>query len=430
MTRSLRAALAAAVMALPLGCSPAEEPGPPPPDEGPRPAPDCQAEVTVPYGLNGTPGLPAEPHAEVLGANPEPFQVHLGAPSRDPSASVSFLWRTDVDTLATVVEYAEGTDLSGDRTRVEGATFLFDGDAERMHEVRLCGTLTPATAYTYRVGFDGAWSPEHTFSTPGEPGSFDTLRVAIAGDSRGAYTTWASMVQQMEAFEPDLYLFAGDMVELGPYQGEWDAWFEAAGDVLARKLLIPTHGNHEFLAQNYFAQFGMPRNEEWFSIDYGPLHLVSLNDSVRDVGDLNALQPQYLQEVLPTSSAPWTIAMHHRSGYSSCTVHGSALDVREAWYPILEDNDVDLVVAGHNHIYERSVPIRDGAEVAPGAGTTYLVTGGAGAPLYTSTEETFFTEVADSIEHFIILDLGPQGATATVYDREENVIDTFELPAR
>ena len=394
---------------------------------------DCSTEILVPLGnLPGQP-VPAEAHAETYWTAPTPSQVHLGLPSRDPSRSVSMLWRTDVDTLASVVEFGPADTWPDGATQVQGGSFRFGGGEVgggpyRVHEVRLCDRLQPGTAYTYRVGGDGGWSAEHTFTAPGAPGSFDTFRVAIAGDSRGAYETWGQLITAMEAAQPDLYLFSGDMVELGAFQDEWDAWFTASGDVFARKLLVPAHGNHEFLAQNYFAQLGLPGNEQWFAVEYGDMLIMSLNDTVSNPEDIQTLQVRFLEEELAATTARWKTAVHHQPAYSTCTRHGSDLVVRDAWTPAFDAGAVDFVFAGHNHIYERSVPIRAGAEAPVGQGTQYIVTGGAGAPLYQESEVEWFGAVANPIVHYIIADFSPAGVDFVVRDLSGNVIDSWSVP--
>jgi hypothetical protein len=392
----------------------------------------CDPVVMVPTGgLQGDP-VRAASHEESYGADPTPFGVHLGLPTRDPSTSISMLWRTDADTLASVVEFGPAETWPEGAARVEGYTYGFGGGElgtgpYRVHEVRLCDSLTPGTAYTYRVGGDGGWSEAHTFTTPGAPGSFDTYRVAIAGDSRGAYDTWAQMVAAMETHEPDIFLFSGDMVELGAVQSEWDAWFAASGDTFARKLIVPAHGNHEFLAQNYFAQFGAPGNEEWFAVEYGDMLVLSLNDTVRDAEQIETLQPRFMEEELAATTSRWQVAMHHQPIYSTCTRHGSYEALRDAWGPVFDAGGVDLVFAGHNHIYERSVPIKGGVEVSGDAGTQYVVTGGAGAPLYNESDADWFGLIANPIEHYIIADFAAGSVTLTVRDLSGNVIDEWTM---
>lgn len=400
--------------------------------ELPPPIDGCDPEISPPppFGQSDV-EVVVDPHQNTFGGNPEPFHVRYGWPSPDPSQTASFLWRTDRGTKATVVEFGIGDDLS---RRAEGASFVYgqlpDGSGGyRIHEVKLCSGLEPGTTYSYRVGGDGHWSPVYRFTTPGRPGSFDTFRVAIAGDSRGAYETWAELVGVMEAHDPDFYVFSGDMVEFGWLQEEWDAWFEAAGDVLARKALVPAHGNHEFLAAHYFAQFSLPHNEEWFHVRYGDLTLVTLNDTVREVHHVGGDQVAYMDAAFAENAdAPWKMVLHHKALYSGSTVHGSNLTAREAWEPVIDAHGVQLVVAGHNHLYERSVPIRGGAAAEPGEGAIYLVSGGAGAPLYKNVDDEWFSEISNPVEHYVIADFGPTGVEVVARDLAGNVIDSFSIP--
>ncbi len=388
--------------------------------------PTCSEEITAPASPQGIPGHPPTPHAETYGDSPEPYQVRLQWPSSNPHLSAAFMWRTDFDTLATVVEWGVDGELTN---RTEGATLVWgdtdDFDGFRIHEVKLCGQLIPDTTYSYRVGGDESWSDTYEFTTPPAPRTFDTVTIGIAGDSRGAYSTWASIVESMEAHDPDFYIFPGDMVDLGVVQAEWDQWFEGGGELWTRKVVIPSHGNHEFLATNYFAQWSLPGNEEWFSVDYGPMHIVSLNDTVRNQNDLYTFQTNFLDVDLADNDATWTFAQHHQPIYSACTRHGSHEQLRDAWGPKFEENGVDVVFAGHNHIYERSVRI-NGEQEDPD-GTLYIVTGGAGAPLYEESEETWFNLVANPIEHYIIAEISGNTASFVVRDLDDNVLDEFTL---
>lgn len=393
---------------------------------------DCDPNVLIPVGfLDEAPSLPAEPHAERYGPTPLPRHVHLGLPSRDPSRSVSMLWQTDPGTLASIVRIGPASAWPEGAIEVHGASFLYGGveigtGELRQHEARLCGALEPDTAYTYQVGGGEAWSEAVTFTTPGAPRSFDTFRVAISGDSRGGYDTWRAIIEAADAHEPDLFIFTGDMVNIGTSQDEWDQWFDAAEAVLARKPLVATHGNHEFLAPHYFAQLGFPGNEEWFAVEYGDMILVNLNDTVRDAEQIGTEQAAFADAEFTASTARWRVAMHHKPEFSQIRGHGSDEALREAWAPIWDKHALDLVLTGHNHAYERSAPIRDGA-VAEG-GTTYIVSGGSGAPLYSTVEAQWFGAVSAPIEHYVIADFSAEGLDIVARDLAGNVLDTFHAP--
>lgn len=387
---------------------------------------ECNPAIVVPTTSVAT-GDPPQPdaHANVFGAAPDPSVVRYSWPSNDPSNSASFLWRTDTATLATVVEYGTGGTLTA---RVEGASFLFDGDPGeyRIHEVKLCGSLLPNTTYQYRVGGDGHFSPMYAFTTPGAPGTFDTYRIGVVGDSRGSYEEWSHIFTAMESYDPDFYVFTGDAVSYGGNQEEWDAWFRATGETLAHKAMILAHGNHEGLATNYFAQMSLPGNEQWFTIKYGTLHLVILNDTASGLTGLTD-QAAYLDRSFADAVPGYRgVTAHHQGMYATCTLHGSNETLRDLWVPKYDAYGVQMVFNGHNHLYERSVPIRGGVEVAPTEGAIYITTGGAGAPLYrTFDQEEWFAGAANSIEHFVIADFSPAGIHVVARDLAGNVIDDF-----
>src|SRR4051794_13288248 len=79
--------------------------------------------------------------------------------------------------------------------------------------------------------------------------------------------------------------------------------------------------------------------------------------------------------------------MHH-CAYSTAKGHASDGGIRDAWAALFDRYQVDLVLSGHNHAYERTHPIRGGQRVASApsganvdssSGTTYLMVGGGGA---------------------------------------------------
>jgi hypothetical protein len=155
--------------------------------------------------------------------------------------------------------------------------------------------------------------------------------------------------------------------------------------------------------------------------------VVVLNDTAT-TADLDA-QAAWVRDVLGPSDATWKVVVQHQSAYATCTRHGSNTTLRDRWVPAFEDAGVDVVIGGHNHVYERSVPLWRGEETDPARGITYLVTGGAGAPLYPGFADEPWNAVAVAVEHAGIVDFGPADARFEVRDRTGAVIDAFTLPA-
>jgi 3',5'-cyclic AMP phosphodiesterase CpdA len=86
------------------------------------------------------------------------------------------------------------------------------------------------------------------------------------------------------------------------------------------------------------------------------------------------------------------VAFLHHCAYSTTNNHASDGGVRDALDPLFSQYQVDLVVQGHNHLLERTDPIRygkrtrsapDGSTVHPAKdGVTYLCVGSGGRPRY------------------------------------------------
>jgi hypothetical protein len=120
-------------------------------------------------------------------------------------------------------------------------------------------------------------------------------------------------------------------------------------------------GNHEFYSKIYFNRFAMQGNEEWYSFDYGPVHVAVLNTDTSfltavspepfpaDVGP-GSVQYNWLEEDLSrVPDGQWKVVVLHRPPYS-CSEHGNATDLQ----PVTELFDrygVDVVFCGHDHSY-------------------------------------------------------------------------------
>lgn len=364
---------------------------------------------------------PADPHADTFGASPAPFHVRYNW-SGNPATEATILWRTDDDTLASRVEWWTP---GAEPTVVDGASFTFNTGGGRVHEVPLCN-LSAATTYTYRVGGEGHWSAEYAFTTAPAAGSEVPVVVAVAGDARDNQATWAALLDQVETFDPDFLLFSGDAVDFGSNMDEWDAFLDAGVGFMESHAMVLVHGNHEFYAQNYFGLVAQPGDERTFSVDYGPLHLAVLDDSAS--ADDRAAQGQWLDADLGATSQPWRVVGHHMPAYSSCTTHGSDEELRELWSPVEEEHGVQLDFTGHNHNYERSVPLRGGLEVPAGEGTVYVVSAGAGADLYGNDKGQPFTTVAEIVEHYVIATFDGAEAEVVARDLAGNEIDRFTVP--
>jgi hypothetical protein len=390
----------------------------------------CGYDVTTRFGAS----------APVLGSarfgpDPTPRHVHLGL-AGDATTSVVVQWRTnDDETLATTVQYGTGGNL--DQTQ-EGLTFAFisgfnqSGEVVRMHETHLCG-LTPDTEYSYRVGgvaADGSesWSPTYSFRTAPPANTSQEVVIANLGDSRDGYDILAKFIDLAAAESPDLILFSGDAVTVGAVQLEWDIFFEVGEELFASAPLIGAHGNHDVNAINYYSQWAMPGDEENFGFDYGPVHVTVLNDTPLIQNDIEGAAAEMLDaDMGANADRPWKILMHHRPIWSASTRHGSDELLLEAWGPLIDEHHVDLVLAGHDHDYERSKPMKGSAvQQTAATGTIYVVSGGAGAGLYNNGSD-FWTETSAKEHSSIILRARPGMLEYQAVRDDGSMLDSFTI---
>ena len=357
----------------------------------------CEYSVTTRLGAE-----PPRIASLTVGEDPTPRLVHLGFVG-DPKTSMVAQWRTvDEKTRATEVRYAKGANLSASELTESGIGITFGyrstgSTIYQVHQGHMCD-LEPGTDYSYQVGGGGRFSPVYTFRTAPDVAENPDTEVVIGnfGDSRDGYDVWSQLVEQLAQRTPDLIVFSGDAVTVGLTQFEWEEFFARAEPLFARVPVISAHGNHEVNAVNYYSQFAMPGDQETFGFDWGHAHITVANDTPEDISYIAGKFRDAIRDDFEDSkTARWKLFMHHQPMYSASTRHGSSTTLRDAWAPLIDQYKIDLVLNGHDHDYEVSKPLFNGAVQPTNAtGTVYVVSGGAGAELYGNGNE-FFTEYSE-----------------------------------
>lgn len=245
-------------------------------------------------------------------------------------------------------------------------------------------------------------------------------RLAIAGDtgtgSDAERATARQMAEQAEQAPYDGLLLLGDLVYRDGNPGLVNrAVLQPFAPVLDQGTeLLPVLGNHDYRSgrqQEILRALG--RSRPWYVERVGPLRVVVLDSNL--VHD--PAQTRWLRETLaaPQPAETWTVAAMHHPAYSAGS-HGSDRDVQAAWAPLFERYDVPLVLAGHDHDYQRS---------RPQDGVTYVVSG-AGA-LLRPTGRQRFTAVSSSTLHFLDLLVYDDRLVGRAIDQNGRLVDTFTL---
>ncbi len=155
-----------------------------------------------------------------------------------------------------------------------------------------------------------------------------------------------------------------------------------------RSRTRPVPGNHDYQtrgASGYFDYFGAAagdRDKGYYSYDLGRWHVVVINSNCRQIGGCRTGSPQenWLRADLASHSAPCTVAMWHHPRFSSAE-HGNDPSMRDIW-KTLQDKGVDLVLAGHDHDYERFAPQDADGNADPERGIRSFVVGTGGRSFY------------------------------------------------
>ena len=251
----------------------------------------------------------------------------------------------------------------------------------RRHAVALTG-LDPGSTYHYRVEGAGGSSATGCFCTA-PAGDDSRFSFAVVGDSGSGGKGQLAVAALLERLRPDLVLHTGDVVYPAGQERHYDRRFFAPYRNLIKTVpLFPVLGNHDVrkgngaaFLENFHPPLGSPGStKRYYSFDWGNTHFVALDSELYhgDRGSDPEEQRDFLERDLATTRKHWRIVFLHRSPYGSSR-HGGDEKVREDLEPLFAKHGVDLVFSGHDHVYERTVPIR---------GVTYVVSGGGGRRLY------------------------------------------------
>ncbi len=246
--------------------------------------------------------------------------------------------------------------------------------------------LEPDTIYCYEVANGNLLQTRTGFRTA--PASDDPapVRFLAFGDSGGG-SDQRTLLDQMYDYPYDLMIHTGDIAYNSGQLFEFEEnVFGVYQDLLRNIPLFPVAGNHDYHTQNgaaFRSVFALPGDsgEKSYSYDWGRVHFVALDTEVS-----YATLAEWLDADLTATSAPWKIVYLHRPPYSTGD-HGSDTSLRNKLAPIFEKHGVQLVLAGHDHDYERMIPQN---------GVAYFVTGGGGRgtrPVGTSSFTAFSAEV-------------------------------------
>jgi hypothetical protein len=288
--------------------------------------------------------------------------------------------------VSTFNEWGEGTAVeSADEWASDSGrgTYL---DILRRHLVRLgpSPTATASATPTPPAGTDPVVAAAGDIACAPEDSNFN----AGLGSASNCRQKWVSDL--ILAADVDAVLPLGDL----QYEDASLARIQASYDLSwgrLKSITRPVVGNHEYLtpgAVGYYTYFGAAAGDPergYYSYDLGSWHVATLNSNCSEAGGCGPGSPQesWLRSDLAAHPTTCTLAAWHHPRFSSGR-HGDSTATAALWQA-LQDHGADVVLSGHDHLYERFAPMRaDGTpdatrglrEFVVGTGGRNHVTGG------------------------------------------------------
>lgn len=270
------------------------------------------------------------------------------------------------------------------------------------HEIRLTG-LTPDTKYYFGIGSANSilkGSYRNSFFTTPPANTTRKIRIGVFGDAGKGNLGGTTQRGVRDGFQElssarggsELTIMLGDNAYDNGLESEHQTnFFDIYDDnVFDNTVVWPVPGNHEYRNNStyainhaiaYYDVFTLPTNaesggvasgtEHYYSFDYGNIHFIMLDSYGIDGGyhlyddTTNGPQAIWLKSDLAAASTQgkWIVVSMHHPPYTNGThfsdSEGDLTNIRRRINPILERYGVDVVLAGHSHVYERSYLVKD-----------------------------------------------------------------------
>jgi len=172
----------------------------------------------------------------------------------------------------------------------------------------------------------------------------------------------------------------------------------------------PAPGNHDLHTDKgrpyyeYFGENAGPPGLGYYSYDLGAWHIISLNSAIPI--DAGSPQGRWLKEDLAAHPSACIVAYWHIPLFSSGP-HGSDARLQDVW-KLLYAAGAELVLNGHDHVYERFAPQDPSGKADPVRGIRQIIVGTGGGGVYKFKRPVANSEVRDNTTYGVLkLTLGP-----------------------
>lgn len=343
---------------------------------------------------NGVNGLDLSQEFDIfdtvkLKVNYVSFVSRISLTPGSDASQMNFAWFTQTGTAEkAIVELAQAAEVANGVMSESALTFTgvtASGIQEYDTNKATVTGLKPDTEYAYRVGDGKEWSPVYTFKTGNPDGAYSVIatadpQLATAKDAEA----WKNTIEKAvaKAGNASFMLNAGDL-------GDKSNSMEQYGWITSPKLLrslpfataIGNHDTFDFLGEPH-EQIGlMPLHYNWpnhtelqvtegdkpfiraggnYFFSYGNTLYIVLNSNVKDI----EIHRDFMTKTIASNpNRVWTVALLHHDIYGTGDHAGTAYQdsqkMQPTWSPFLDEFGVDIAFTGHDHVYARSLFMKD-----------------------------------------------------------------------
>lgn len=260
--------------------------------------------------------------------------------------------------------------------------------------------------------------PAQDVALPIHSGSIRFAAIGDMGTGKPAqYETAQRMLQFHEKFPFTFVITMGDNI-YGKSPRDLQKKFEIPYKPLldAGVQFFATLGNHDDTNQRFYKSFNM-NGQRYYSFKKGSVHFFALDSTYMDPQQL-----RWLEKELAAAGTDWKICYFHHPLYSSGRKHGSSAELRSLLEPLFLKYGVQVVFAGHEHLYERAKPQK---------GIYYFTEGASGELRAGNLRKTDLTAVAyDKDRSFLSVEISGEDLYFQAVSRTGVTVDSGTIRRR
>ena len=248
-----------------------------------------------------------------------------------------------------------------------------------------------------------------------------SVRFAVIGDSGTGEPAQFQVAQEMDSYRKavgfDFVVMLGDNIYGGHSARDFEQKFEQPYKPLldAGVKFYASLGNHDDPnEERLYKPFNMS-GERYYNFKKGNVEFFALDSTYMDPRQLD-----WLEKGLRNSSADWKICFFHHPLYSDGKFHGPDTNLRSQLVPLFLKYGVNVVLSGHEHVYER---------IKPEQGIYYFVLGNSGQlRMHNLRPSSEMQTGLDTDQGFMLVEISHDKLYFQTISRAGKTVDASVLP--